>query len=221
MKKLMISSMMLMSFLFLPVDAMAQWTRMSDLYCTLPRSLLVDSNEIFIGTQNGILKSTNFGIDFDSIGGGIIPATDVFTLIRDQGNVFAGIGYNSIGSHLLRSTDDGVTWNPIGSFPSPILFLRNNSKYLYAIEEVNPNCAWGPGLFRTSDQGEAWDGLVQNCAQGLSISASQVYTYNLWGIESSSDDGLNWRFLPHSELPIPGFAERNRDACGWIAGAGI
>ena len=98
-----------------------------------------DNGETWQEDQIGPLITVNENVD-----------TDINSLAGLNGNLYATTGA-SAGYGLYKSTDNGATWSPLGSFDIGI-HIENYDGTLYLT-------AYG-GMWKSSDEGESWEQLM-------------------------------------------------------------
>jgi ligand-binding sensor domain-containing protein len=161
------------------------------------QSLLINSSDyIFAGSYgHGVSRSTNNGAWWNQSG---LPGTEVYSFAQNSsGYIFAGVGYLSQGAFL--STDQGVTWNPIGLTSSNAVaaLAINSSGWVFAGTYGN--------VYITKDNGTNWTPINNGLPSGpavlsLAINSSNYifaglgYTSNNLGVYLSKDNGSNWSF---------------------------
>jgi len=145
--------------------------------------LLIKDNYIFAGLSNGgIFRTTLDSPNWEQVAG--VPL--VFTtrdLILSGNIILAGIG-----TGVLRSTDNGNTWDTTGSYAltAPVFVLHNGNTYAAGTE----------GIFKSSDNGSSWTKVFNGTSFGLVnslVSYSQfIFAGGDKGIFMSSNNGATW-----------------------------
>lgn len=103
---------------------------------------------IFAGTDDQrVLRSTNGGLTWSSIGGVQLSPTIWSLAVDSLGTVFAGTDFRG----LYRSTDDGTTWLPSNLTSQRItcLVLTKGGSLVAG--------AWDEGIYRSTDGGIVWN----------------------------------------------------------------
>lgn len=149
-----------------------------------------------------LYKSPNNGETWDSVGNNINSPIQWFGISPFNENEVYALTYNPFPAGLInilfKSTDGGVTWEQIGSFPSDshgnrvtvALDLLHDST-LYAGVSTN---LLGDFFYKSTDKGNSWFFVSTPPAV-----ASEIYTDNflpdriyLIAKYVSNDGGLNW-----------------------------
>lgn len=94
--------------------------------------------------------------------------------------------YASGADGVLRSQNDGVTWNTIGG-----AFLYNNITGFASAKSALLALS-ASGIYRTDDQGITWTKTGVFQSQDISAGHGVAYAESLDGIMRSTDDGLTW-----------------------------
>ncbi len=155
-----------------------------------PRSILLTSNHTLLAglTYDGIYRSTNFGETWE------LAATNTHATWRfiqlKSGTLLAG---GSIG--IDRSTDDGVSWQPIAGLPQSNFrsFVEtSDGKVFAACESGGSDFA----VYLSTDDGKTWSASGPASVDGYSVALSHqgilyLGTYE-HGVYSSTDLGRTW-----------------------------
>jgi len=111
--------------------------------------LVLDNDDILIGTPGGIFKSTDNGNQWALFGTGL-PADEIEELaIAENGDLYAG----TYQSGIYRSTNNGATWTssntglPANAMVTAMAGIPNGDVYAGIFPE---------GMFRTTDNGNSW-----------------------------------------------------------------
>lgn len=136
---------------------------------------------IFVTADQGLYRSTNGGTSWSSLRiPGIDRPSPSHLLVTSKDEIFV------TNSPILRSTDEGVNWSPVGG-PFPAFALKQleitESGTIFVIT-VND------GLFRSTDGGNSYQPVALNPAVPY-IEGSITTTYG--SILMSSDNGLLFR----------------------------
>jgi len=150
-------------------------------------SIAVDeSNNIYIGNNVGVFKSTNYGQNWNYILSG--------TLLRNIASfydvVFAARAWNSLSTGIYRSSDHGLSWQIIPDLEGTI-----NS---FCLLPNNNIMAGGDNLYLSSDIGVTWYQLQSPVWGGGEITDMKsndnyvCLSSDMAGVFLSTDFGNNW-----------------------------
>jgi photosystem II stability/assembly factor-like uncharacterized protein len=189
------------SFLILaPIQIQAQWLEQTSPTTSALYSVsVIDNNVAWIGGAAGtVLRSTNGGATWTSVGGATIGA-DIYNIfgIDDQ----TALCTTSPAATLIwRTTNGGTTWTQVlsvtGGFMDAIWMFDANNGFAYG-DPVSGN--WE--LYKTTDGGATWNpapALAQAGAEAgwnnaMYVSGSNIYFgTNNTTIYYSSDGGNSW-----------------------------
>jgi len=135
----------------------------TDLKDTAVYALAVSGTNLFAGTERGVFRSTNGGINWTAVNSGLTKF-EVLALAVQGSNLFAGTKEGG----MFLSTDDGGTWTPAdsGLTDADILSFAISGDNLFA-------GTWQGGVFLSSDNGTSWsavnDGLTDSPDQVSSV----------------------------------------------------
>lgn len=182
----------------------ASWQRMNNAPSYSYASIAIRDNTFYLGTGNGVQKSSDAGntwLQCGSLSGGAYPQT-VFSLLADDNALYAlgDLGW------LFKSTDGCATWQ--GFKPEP---LPQSVEKIAAAEDVLyvgiSSWEWCPsapyafpcekGILRSEDQGLHWTRLVtpfEDYREVISLAAHDqvVYAATENAVYKSSDRGESW-----------------------------
>jgi len=189
---------------FLPsTDDGKTWANI-DYHFSYVNSFISDSNEIFIGTDEGIFKSQDNGVNWTLFSNGlpndyynshVIPVT---SLLINGSNIFAGTEYRGI----YISTNDGNNWTSINDglpegemdFPDfPVIEnLANNETAVFA-------SVFGKGIYRLLNGNNVWekthDGILENLVSSIICEDSMLFAVTTRAVYISHDNGSSWNEL--------------------------
>ncbi len=196
-----LTSLLSMVF-FLSFNVQAQWTELtSPTSATLYCASVVDNSVAWISGGSGtVLRTTDGGTTWTSVGGGAIGSNDVYNIfgIDDQNALCTSS--STTATFVYRTTDGGANWaevfNQTGGFMDAIWMFSATDGLMYG-DPVAGN--WE--LFQTNDGGATWTAapaLAQSGAEAgwnnaMYVSGSDIYFgTNNTRIYHSSDGGNSW-----------------------------
>ncbi len=113
---------------------------------------LNDNIGIAVGSNGIIIRTINGGSDWVQIPSGIS------NLFYDVFFTQQGTGFASGSNVLYKSTDMGLSWNPVSQFP-----FQAPADWIRSIKMVNENigyaCADIGRIYKTTDGGDSWERL--------------------------------------------------------------
>ena len=192
----------LFSLIFLiSLSTQAQWMELTSPTANALYSVsIVDNSVAWIsGTAGTVLRTTDGGATWTSVGGGAIGANDIYNIfaVDDQ---TALCTTSPSASLIWRTTDGGTTWTQVlsvtGGFMDAIWMFDANNGFAYG-DPVGGNWA----LYNTTDGGATWipaPALAQNGSEAgwnnaMYVSGSNIYFgTNNTTIYYSSDSGNSW-----------------------------
>jgi photosystem II stability/assembly factor-like uncharacterized protein len=165
---------------------------------------VVDNNVAWIGGQAGtVLRTTDGGATWTSVGGGAIGATDVYNIFGVDAQNAVAAGYDGATTYMWTTTDGGSTWTQVysnsGGFMDAIWMFDANNGFAYG----DPSPLGGNWeLYNTTDGGATWNAAPPLAAQNgteagwnnaMYVSGSDVYFgTNNTRIYHSTDMGNSW-----------------------------
>jgi hypothetical protein len=112
-------------------------------------SLVAGPNgNIYLGSQDGVFKSTNEGESWSPVNSGLYVTAIDDLEISPEGHLYAGAGYGGV----YRSTNGGAHWT----------FRGLGGKYVQGIKCAGRSvfvATWGDGVFHTTNGGQAWTAI--------------------------------------------------------------
>ena len=145
-----------------------------------------NSDNIYVGTGQGIFRSTDNGETW-ALYGGFTGQTEAIAF-NDSGHIFAGTSYC-----VSRSTDDGANWTalPSGGGTRTVAVAPNG--YVFA------GCWENAGILRSTDNGDSWTYVYP---QTVSVYYASIPFFDnngdiyfpTWGkgVLKSTDNGDTW-----------------------------
>src|SRR5437588_8229884 len=175
-------------------------------------SLSSNGEIIYLGSNNKVFKSTDFGATWIDVSNGLGHG-GIRSLLFDGTNLFAGTPADAVG--VYKSTNGGANWGPAASglpIGKNIRSLISFGAYVFAGSD-------GDGIYRSSDHGHHW---VKTDANNTLLNQELVLTFctndtALFagasnGIHKSTDGGATFqrtlnRFPPHDGVTVSSMAQ--------------
>jgi ligand-binding sensor domain-containing protein len=166
----------------------AQWTQAGPSGGVVHTLLIRSANTLFIGTDNGVYRSTNDGDTWIESSSGIPANTSIRVLVQTSTTLFAG---TSLG--VYRSSD-GISWQSSSGLNGMVNCVYTDNTFMLA---GTPD-----GLYRSSDAGASWTlaGFAGRRVNALHKKDSLLYlgaSFTLNGtLYESRSNGQTWQALP-------------------------
>jgi photosystem II stability/assembly factor-like uncharacterized protein len=164
----------------------------------------VESNTLYVGSSDGVFKSTNAAETWSHILAGM-RIGDI-AVDPSQNNVIYAAGISSTNGRIIKSTDGGNSWKDIYVEPT-----KNNPALSLAISRANTKIILA-GLnngevLRSLDEGVTWQ-IVRDLANPITemeyIDNTSAYALTLNnGLYVTYDQGSNWSPLVASITVAP------------------
>ena len=164
-------------------------------------------NAILVGTNDGIARSTDGGLNWVSVDSGLTN-TFVNSMFVNDDTVFAGTN-----GGIFRSTNKGTIWIPVNNG------LSNTSVNCFA--EFNQHLFSGTkeGIFKSTNNGENWtmadSGLQTKLINSIAVSGENIIAGTENGMYLSTNTGLSWTILNS------GFPDSTAVYCFTVRGSSI
>ncbi|HVW26956.1 MAG TPA: hypothetical protein VHC69_16425 [Polyangiaceae bacterium] len=146
--------------------------------------------------------STDSGAHFEKIGAGKLPGNCTGAVVIDAQTFLLGCnGYTAGVTGVLRSTDQGKTWNKLTSGGGYGVPLRASDKSLYWTNSA------GPGFVRSTDDGATWSDATSTGPTRVPVELPDGRIASLdtnGAIVLSSDQGATWKVVSPAVPPTPG-----------------
>ncbi len=192
------------AFIFLAsFQTQAQWSEQtSPTTNSLFSVSVVDNSVAWIGGDLGVvLRTTDGGTTWTSVGGGAIGTNPVYNIFGMDAQNAVAAGYDGATTYMWRTTDGGSSWTQVytmsGGFMDGIWMTDANNGFAYG-DPVGGN--WE--LYNTTDGGATWNATPPLAQSGtteagwnnaLFMSGSRIYFgTNNTRIYYSSDGGNSW-----------------------------
>jgi photosystem II stability/assembly factor-like uncharacterized protein len=180
------------NYLYLSLDGGNSWVQISSGLTTPELSCIsAQGNTIYVGTDDGVFKSTDGGLNFSFSG----LSGEYINRIYNKGNyVFA------YGSGIFRSDDNGANWapfEPVIPYAEVLDFYIEGNKVFAATggELISSNIFlpnWTPVVF-TSD--------IDYCFS-VSKNGTDLFLGCNRGVYSSNNSGISWNEASTGIIPV-------------------
>lgn len=146
-------------------------------------------NDLFIGTNAGVFRSTDEGANWSPINNGITN-TSIYALASGPNgsggtNVYAG----AFQGNAYRSTDNGASWTAIQSG----LPLGYDVQELITTGAGTLLAGTTNGIYRSSNFGASWTQVMSNrYAFSFAKNGTTLYAGTSSGVWTSVNDGVTW-----------------------------
>jgi photosystem II stability/assembly factor-like uncharacterized protein len=160
--------------------------------------LCAKGSKVFAGTDFGIFKSLDCGINWERISN---PRFNSMIILDNK--VFA-----ADDSGIYVSDDDGGHWIQLNCFSTTMLSVSGNT----IIAQTGIGWGYGCAFNFSFDKGVTWSAGFYRCAiTGFSVADNDIYfessqhpfAGNDFGLYHSGNCGVNWEKIP----PPPGYAD--------------
>lgn len=151
-------------------------------------ALCANSNDIFVGTLNGVYKRD---LD-DQLAPSGLSGLYVTALTMNNEVMFAGVQDEPGNNGVYISKDNGTSWSITALNNQEIVTLNMKDSYIYAGTKN--------GLLISTNYGERWWKSGLKRVSNVSISEKYVYAGTKEGVLRSDDIGFNWLY---TGLTIP------------------
>jgi len=152
-------------------------------------SIAKSGSNLFAGTENGIYRSTNNGINWLKLNNG--PPTNncaVKSIVVNGISIFAGIDCTG----LFKSTDEGDSWSAVNTgYSGSIQTLFINEGRIFAGTSF--------GIYLTTNNGENWTAinnglnLSKKEVRSFAVSGSKTFAGTTYGgVYLSTNNGDSW-----------------------------
>ena len=187
MKKLLLTILLITNVIFI---SKAQTWMPTNLTSETINCMSAEGTTLFVGTNNGVFKSIDFGVSWTNISNGITNLS-ITSLDVDGLKMFVGTN----GGGLFLSTDGGLNWNPVNS---GLFSLTINAVMISGTNLLYGDNIWG-GLYISTNNGGNWTmvngglGLPTSVIKNFGSIGSNIVCNALGsGVYVSTDNGFNW-----------------------------
>lgn len=172
-----------------PILLQAQWVKATVSF-DAANCFISFNNNLFVGTDYGILRSTDEGKCWYPVNTGL-SNLDVRTFTFTPTTIFAGTA-----DGIFRSTDEGLNWVSANSGLNTFdiraftVLALDGGTHLYA-------GVYGGGVYRSTDNGENWNfiypGLHSFGVVAIAVTYTDIFVgSDESGIDRSTDNGTTW-----------------------------
>ena len=147
------------------------------------KTLTVNGNNIYAGTDHGVFVSSNNGTSWLNISNGLPTATNIYTIYFIGNTIFAGTD-----NGVYISTNSGSSWysanSGLPSFADVYAFLYfGNNIYI----------GTSSGVFLSTNSGGSWTSCgLSYSIYSLAQNGSKIYAGGTSGLYSSNNNGTSW-----------------------------
>jgi hypothetical protein len=175
-------------------DGGASWTHLSN-GLTDPNAFTLvavpngsGGNDILVGTNGGVFRSTNDGASWSAVNNGITNPSVYALAAGPNGsggtNVYAG----TYMGNAFRSTDNGASWSAIQSG----LPIGYNVNALTTTSAGTVLAGTMNGIYRSTNFGANWMQVFNLYAFSFAKNGSTLYAGTSHGVYRSTNDGASW-----------------------------
>ncbi len=150
-------------------------------------SILINGQNIFIGTSNGVYLSSNNGSTWSLVNNGLLSSVSSFTMMNQK--IYAGTG----GGDIYATTDNGFEWKVIAKglvTYSSITSLVTNGNNVFAGSDGPP------GIYMSTDDGITWNpknnGIDLTYIFTLARNENNIYAGTSGGVFQTTNNGDQW-----------------------------
>lgn len=149
-----------------------------------------NDGNVYAGLNGGgIYRSTDNGESWLQVGIAVASVKKI-AINPSNGNLFAAV------NGVSRSTDGGLTWQPINNG-----LINYDTKSIIIKDDTTIFCGFVNNdygtVFRSLDNGDTWvradTGIQNHTVDAMTVDAEgNVYAGNYYGVFKSTDNGSNW-----------------------------
>jgi ligand-binding sensor domain-containing protein len=163
----------------------AQWTKVSEPSWVSARAFAISDTNIFVGTDNGVFRSTDHGTTWRAVNNGL-TSKSITSLIVSGSNIFAG----AYSGGVFLSTNNGANWSAVNT--------GITSMNVTSLSVCGINLFAGTsdrGVFLSNNNGANWinTGLTTQHITTFAISGTNIFVgTSLGGVFLSTNNGASW-----------------------------
>lgn len=140
---------------------------------------------LWVAGKSGLYRTANNGFAWDSVG----KSGTEYLAVTQRGNSYFAIMKIGESTYVIRSTDNGVTWemNPNAQISEAVTNIVSNGRVVMA-------CGVNNGLYKSTDDGNTWRfvDVARYCTALEAIGTSFYAGTNDGFVFRSTDDGATW-----------------------------
>ena len=174
------------------------------------RSLLSYNNIVFTGTDDGIYKSTDFGVTWKHVYKKI--QTNGFTVLNNK-------IYAALNNGAIMTNDEGANWKYIYT-PRALHDISNDGESVYAM-------TLGEGLLKSKNDGLTWKNVNGGFGEKrwytfeVKKIDQQLFAAQWHGIYSKDKNGNHWQIIKNGLPDSTAFSTLEITPSGLVAGIGL
>ncbi|RPI17892.1 MAG: T9SS C-terminal target domain-containing protein [Ignavibacteriae bacterium] len=181
-------------------------------------ALAANNNYVFAGTSNGYYVSLDYGFSWQ-----IFPFNYSIGSFDVRGNeILAG----TAGHGVFRSSNNGLSWTPIGLDSNFVYSVVFNGNYIFASTAITRlfSAINNTDVYYTTNNGANWikTSLSGHAVRNLKVIGNYLFAgANGSGIYMSSDNGINWVQTGIANRYINKFAVSGNNLFSACDGSGV
>ncbi len=180
--------------IFVSYDSASNWTSINtkEIACSSFTSVALAGNNLFVGTHEGVYKSTNCGQDWSSANF-TLANLEILNLFSKGDTIYATNQQGAL-TQLYRSGDNGKSWTAINKFTNWVgaIYVRGDDVFVGGADT----------LYRSSDNGTTWSTIGAGIQVMSIASIGNTILAGTWndGMYRSTDNGNTWWNSTNSSL---------------------
>ena len=159
----------------------------------------IDGNILFIGTENGIFRSSDGGNTVTKVlQSGYITDIKFAVNVPNIGYAAYHPAWNTANAKVYKSTDNGLTWNQVSTnLPANIHILKieidpTDANTVYILTG-NGRFVCGPAdVFKSTDGGVTWTNLTSTMPEILDLAIDPNQPQNVYVTTMNADCSAQW-----------------------------
>lgn len=154
---------------------------------------------VYAGTRNGLLKSTDSGGTWNTIGSGLPSGATIYPIVIDPSNSQVIYVVAASGPGVFKSTDAGATWTAINNGITNAAFQYSGPALVIdPLQTEHLILRTDLGEFQTTDGGATWSpytfpyGAIAFDPSNKGVVYASSPVADIPTIFKSTDDGVTW-----------------------------